>query len=414
MRALVMAALLWAGAVQAAPGTPGTLVIAGGAVAPDNADVHGAFVAARPVGSPRIAIIPSASGFPATSAASMRDTLVRHGARAEDVVVVQVALVDDPDTSPMDESLWAGGADDPAEVAKVTGAGAIWFSGGDQMRTMALLKPGGRETPLLKAVRARLAAGAVVGGTSAGAAVMSDPMITDGGSLPALLAPVLQQAGPDNRIEGGPLVMGPGLGFFPDGLVDQHFSQRARLGRLARALFERPAARRVGFGIDEDTALVVDLSRGLARVAGRGHVTVLDARGATRLPGGRFGATGMRLSMLGAGDAIELATLAVQPGTRREPVGGPAGQAAPPPDRGGVAADLPPLATMLEDLLAEGGPSALVRRSFEGDLGVAYVFRRLPGSGILAGWDQESRRTSLLDIGFDIRPLAVDFRELRP
>jgi cyanophycinase len=402
-----MAALLWAGAAQAAPGT---LVIAGGAVDPGNGDVHGQFLAARPKGSPRIAIIPSASGFPATSAASMRETLVRHGARAEDVVVVQVALVDDPDTSPMDESLWAGGADDPAEVAKVTGAGAIWFSGGDQMRTMQLLRPGGRETPLLKAVRARLAAGAVVGGTSAGAAVMSDPMITDGGTLPALLGPVLEQAEPDNRVEGGPLVMGPGLGFFPGGLVDQHFDARARLGRLARALFERPAATRVGFGVDEDTALVVDLARGTATVAGRGHVTVLDARGATRRPGARFGAAGMRLSMASRGDGIDLLTLALRPAPGKRPAGGAPGARVPLADSGGIAADVPAVADLLADeLLGAGGPVLLARRSFRGGQAVVFEFARLPGSRLHDG----PAGRSIAEVGFAIRPLDMGFRETR-
>lgn len=410
MRGWVLGALLWAGAAAAAPGT---LVIAGGAVDPANADVHGQFLAARPVGFARIAIIPSASGFPGSSAEAMRATLVRHGARATDVVVVEVALVDDPDTAGVDERRWAGGADDPAQVAKVAGAGAIWFSGGDQLRTMQLLKPDGRETPLLAALRARLAAGAVVGGTSAGAAVMSDPMITGGGTLPALLGPVLQQAEPDNRVEGGPLVMGPGLGFFPGVLVDQHFDARARLGRLARALFERPAAQRVGFGIDEDTALVVDLARGEARVTGVGQVTLLDARQAIRLPGEHFGARNIRLLMLSRGDSIDLATLGVLTSAGKSRRGGRAGDALPPPDRGGLAADLPPLFELLEDsLLASGGPSEITRRSFEGERGVAYVFRRLSGSAAFAGQDAAGQRSTLVDIGFDIRPLSVEFREM--
>jgi cyanophycinase len=206
--------------------------------------------------------------------------------------------------------------------------------------------------------------------------------------------------------------MGPGLGFLPGALVDQHFSQRARLGRLARALFELPPHRRIGFGVDEDTALEVDLARGEAWVAGSGHVTLLDARTAVRDPGRRFGARGLRLSMLSQGDSVDLATLAVRTSAGKLRQGGLAGTDPLPPDSGGMAADLPPVAELLEDaLLAAGGAPQIVRRSFEADGAVAFIFRRLPDSAVLVGQDAGGRRSSLLAIGFDILPQDIEFRD---
>lgn len=397
----------------AQPGTPavGKLVIVGGGLSASNASVHRALLDARPASDPTIAIIPSASGAPATSARSFADALVRHGARPEDILVVELAKEDDPATPHVDERTWAGNAASPAEIAKIRKAGAIWFTGGDQLRTTSLLTPAGRETPMLAAIRARLAAGAVVGGTSAGAAIMSRAMITEGDPLSSLLQPVSRQApvetgAPDNRVSGGGLVMGQGLGFLPSGIVDQHFDARHRLGRLARALFELPATERFGFGIDEDTALVVDLGSGRAGVAGASGVTLVDARGARRLPGQRFGAEGLRLAVANPGDTIDLATLAV----------GPAPGAAAPVDdpderqprvhqqSGGMAVPEPEVGALLADSLFGPNPlSALDRPSLRADAGVIYRFTRLPGA---ASWDSGGSR-SVSGIGFALHPVTV-------
>ncbi len=98
-----------------------------------------------------------------------------------------------------------------------------------------------------------------------------------------------------------------GLGFFPSGIVDQHFSQfRGRLGRLSRALLHEHV--RFGFGIDENTALAV-APNGLAEVVGPGSVTILDA-GDAKLADEPLGChiTGLRLSWLQAGDRFDPAT----------------------------------------------------------------------------------------------------------
>ncbi|MBK1990242.1 cyanophycinase [Sphaerospermopsis aphanizomenoides BCCUSP55] len=136
-------------------------------------------------------------------------------------------------------------------VHRATG---IFFTGGDQARITSTIK----DTELDAAIHRRYSEGAVVAGTSAGAAVMPDKMIVEGDS----------QTNPRIEI----VEMGPGLGFLPGVVIDQHFSERGRLGRLISALVQEPVV--LGFGIDENTAMVV--SDGQVEIIGEGSVTVVD------------------------------------------------------------------------------------------------------------------------------------------
>jgi cyanophycinase len=106
-----------------------------------------------------------------------------------------------------------------------------------------------------------LAAGGVLAGTSAGASVMSDTMMVRGSSAET------------HRI--GDLRMAPGLGLVRDVIIDQHFAERGRIGRLLGAVAQSP--RVLGVGIDEDTAVVVEGDD--FQVIGSGAVYVVDAEG---------------------------------------------------------------------------------------------------------------------------------------
>ncbi|MBE9036892.1 cyanophycinase [aff. Roholtiella sp. LEGE 12411] len=141
-------------------------------------------------------------------------------------------------------------------IHKATG---VFFTGGDQARITSILK----DTEIDAAIHKRFSEGIVIAGTSAGAAVMPDKMIVEGDS----------QTNP--RIE--VVEMGPGLGFLPGVVIDQHFSQRGRLGRLIAALLQEPAV--LGFGIDENTAMVVTDNQ--IEVIGEGVVTIVDESEAT-------------------------------------------------------------------------------------------------------------------------------------
>ena len=137
-------------------------------------------------------------------------------------------------------------------------ARAIWFGGGSQNRLMAALRDAG----VLDEIRHRHRAGCVVGGTSAGAAVMSASMITG-------------EAHTD-RLATGTTELAEGLGFWPGVIVDQHFLRRERFMRLFSATLDHPEA--IGVGIDEGTAVIVEGESW--RVIGAGHVIVIDARAA--------------------------------------------------------------------------------------------------------------------------------------
>lgn len=267
MRALpFLLALLMAGPLTA---KPGTLVIVGGGLSPD-AEIYRAFIDEAKGGT--IAVIPSASGEPQASLDAFAANLMQHGVERARIIEVHLAEVDDPETT-IDEAAWSANAGRTEEVVKIENASAIWFTGGDQARTTRLLTADGKDSPMLSAIRQRLAVGAVVGGTSAGAAIMGTGMIVCGDprrANDALSSDPADCAALEGHSE--PLVLGKGLGLLPGHVIDQHFSQRSRLPRLLRAM---ACGAGQGIGIDEDTALVVDLEKRRAIVAGSGRVIVV-------------------------------------------------------------------------------------------------------------------------------------------
>lgn len=146
----------------------------------------------------------------------------------------------------------------PEIVEQLQTADGIFMAGGDQSRLMACLW----ETPAQKMLhRAFHVRGACVAGTSAGAAVMSRQMIAQG---PATVLP-----------EKDTVTFDIGLGLINHTIVDQHFSQRRRLGRLLSAIAQRPDL--LGVGIDEDTALLIERQRAI-EVIGKGAITIVDGR----------------------------------------------------------------------------------------------------------------------------------------
>ena len=135
-------------------------------------------------------------------------------------------------------------------------ASGIFFTGGNQLRLTTLL--GG--TPVPKVIRTRNAHGVTVGGTSAGASILSEHMIAYGDDGSSAVS--------------GSVRLAPGLGLTNRFVIDQHFRQRDRLGRLLTALAYNPFA--VGIGLDEDTAAFIGPDNSL-EVEGSGAVTVVDA-----------------------------------------------------------------------------------------------------------------------------------------
>lgn len=137
-------------------------------------------------------------------------------------------------------------------------ASGIFLTGGNQLRLSSIL--GG--TAVAQMIRRKNASGTLVAGTSAGASIMSEHMLAGGN--------------PDKGPSGGGVVLAPGLGLTNAAVIDQHFSQRNRLGRLLSAVSLNPFL--LGMGIDEDTAAFID-PNGMVEVVGSGTVTIVDGSG---------------------------------------------------------------------------------------------------------------------------------------
>jgi cyanophycinase len=148
--------------------------------------------------------------------------------------------------------------EEKGRLARISQANGIFLTGGNQLRLTTLL--GG--TAVSRLIRTRNAEGVHVAGTSAGAAVLSEHMIAFG------------KEGGSPRADS--VRLAPGLGLTNRFIIDQHFRQRDRLGRLITALAFNPFA--IGIGLDENTAAFIGPDNEL-EVVGSGGVTVVDAHG---------------------------------------------------------------------------------------------------------------------------------------
>lgn len=261
----------------------GHLLIVGGGRQPDELVAHFVALAGGP-GRARIAVLPMASGDAAETGREKAEQLRDFGAEAFSL------------------DLSRGQAESDSVAAMLDGATGIWFPGGDQARLTRVLL----DTPVLEAIHRRYREGAVIGGTSAGAAVMSDSMIT--GQQRRAGVDTLGYYGDEfPSVARGTIHLAPGFGLLPGALVDQHFLRRERHNRLLAATLERP--RLLGVGIDESTALQVGPD-GIWTVVGESVVLILDAREARITPGSApvLGAAGAKLHLLPSGSAFDPAT----------------------------------------------------------------------------------------------------------
>jgi cyanophycinase len=192
------------------------------------------------------------------------------GGSSADIVVIPTASVV-RDTGPRYERLFGDlgaervdsldfdtrrDAEEPGRLERLAQATGVFFTGGNQLRLSTLI--GG--TSIAKAIRRMNADGTPVAGTSAGAAYICEHMIAfgDEGATPVA----------------GSVRLAPGLGLTNRFIIDQHFRQRDRLGRLLTALAYNPFA--VGIGLDEDTAAFIGPDN-TVEVEGTGGITVVDA-----------------------------------------------------------------------------------------------------------------------------------------
>jgi cyanophycinase len=177
----------------------------------------------------------------------------------------------------------------------LSGFTGYWFLGGDQNLLVASLLG----TRALRRIEYRYERGAVVGGTSAGASVMTATMLT--GERRAASGRINEDL---NAVSQRTTEVAFGFGLLPGAIVDQHFSRRSRDNRLVSAVLDHPHL--LGVGIDEETALIVRPD-GRWEVLGNGHVKIYDARRAyiVNQDEDAVGASGIRMHVLPRGSRFD-------------------------------------------------------------------------------------------------------------
>lgn len=257
----------------------GHLLIVGGG--PANAQVVNRFVElAGGAGKARVVVFPMASAVASTGP----DKVAELKALGVDAFFVDVKRAD---------------ADADSVVHALDSVTGIWFSGGDQNRITTALN--GTRTE--RAIRARYEAGAVVGGTSAGAAIMTEMMITGDERRRGGDRPPSDSAQAFITIDRENIVTADGLGLMKGAIVDQHFVRRRRHNRLISLVLEHPSL--LGVGIDESTALDVGPG-GQWEVIGANVVVIFDARaGVVTQRGTPLGGFNLRMHVLPSGSRFE-------------------------------------------------------------------------------------------------------------
>jgi cyanophycinase len=281
VRIAIAAALLTLPLVSLA-GPKGHLFIIGGGDWPEG--MMNRFIdLARSFGTGRIVIFPMASSVPGETAAEESADLKKLGAKDVSVCILT-----------REQAL------KPESAGVLDGAGGVFFSGGDQSRLTAVLL----DTPVHEKLLDLYDRGAVIGGTSAGAAVMSEVMIT-GDEVRKV-----EEGHEFETIQAKNIITARGFGFIRNAIVDQHFVTRKRYNRLFSLLAEHPGL--LGIAIDESTAALVQPD-GTFEVVGVKQIIVCDPAGAKYriLPDRTIGFTGLVMHALTAGDVFDMKTRVV-------------------------------------------------------------------------------------------------------
>lgn len=398
----------------------GNLVIAGGGLEDNNKSVYNQMIGlAGGAGKATFAVIPSASGVSVQSYVSFRNILISYGVKPENIHLINIAMVDDDSTTDVNESEWSNNGNDPQLADIVRSCSAVWFTGGDQSRTIkTLVRPDGGKTPVLEAVWDVFRSGGVIGGSSAGAAIMSEAMIGGGNSLAALTHGVIADYRGDDFPESDGVMMSKGLGFFPLGIVDQHFEQRSRIGRLVVALMNEKPRFNIGFGIDENTALIYIGSQNLVKVAGASGVTIINATNASlSYIQGLPHIENLLVSLLEEGDSYDGTTGQISPSVGKKPTRGNEYYNIENPGQAGI---LSANSTIFRDLVTinlidNKGADTVQNVSFvDQNSGYLVTFIKTPlSAGFYTDKPDGEDRYTVTDLRMDITPVQVTISPLK-
>lgn len=259
----------------------GKLLIAGGSLRKSKKKIHSLFIEYAGGKDAKIAIIPTASGLePKPSIENVEKLWISLGIKPENIIKLPIYAELG--------SVWSEPAlgDDEDIFKMLDGATGFWFTGGNQYYTYkAFVRKDGSDTRILSEMKKRYRAGAVVGGTSAGAAIMSELMIAAGNSVTAINLPTVykyEDYNDDSRVRDPNLRLVKGLGFFKAGVIDQHFDRRPRILRLIRAVVDSKRISYIGYGVSEDTAMIFDKDSKCITVSGSSAIYIVDCNNINR------------------------------------------------------------------------------------------------------------------------------------
>jgi len=369
----------------------GSLLIIGGALRADNAEVWDRLVKLAGGAGARIAVLPTAAGNPERSGRTLATRLNQHGALA--FVVPLSARFPGADVRAQAES---------EELARqIRSANGVYFTGGDQARiTQALVRPDGSRSAVLEAVWDVYRRGGVIAGTSAGAAVMSSTMYYDAKTVFGTLS-----VGVRDGVE-----LAPGLGFVGgDVFIDQHFLARGRFARMLPAMLKK--GYRLGLGIDENTAIVIGPGREVEVLGYQGAVLVDLSQASTAAELKDFNLSNARISYLDHGDRYNRATGAYTPSADK--VEGKVDPASPDLREPVFSSDIlghNALLVLMEKLIDNSEDKA-VGIAIPGptearqDTGYEFTFRRMADSVGYASASSEAY--SILNLRLDVRPVKL-------
>jgi cyanophycinase len=369
----------------------GNLLIAGGAVRSDNGEVWTRLVELAGGKGARIAVMPSAAGNPLRSGTNLVATLNKYGASAF-AVPVGVRFKDRDYTKD---------AEDPALAKAIREAGGVYFAGGDQgLITKALVRPDGSRTAVLQAIWDVYQNGGVIGGSSAGAAIMSATMYYEAKTVLGTLS-----VGVNDGLE-----LAPGLGFVgKDLFVDQHLLARGRFARMLPAMLKK--GYKQGLGIDENTAVIINGKREVEVIGYQGALLLDLAQATTNGSEKDFNLSNARISYLDRGDRYNLLTREYTPSADKKD--GKLDPASPYLDEQVYSADMlghNTVLVMMEKLINNSRSEAIgIATAAPGDprQDLGFEFKLTKEAGSVGYESATSDAYTILNLRMDVRPLKI-------
>ncbi|WP_088069739.1 cyanophycinase [Gottfriedia luciferensis] len=390
----------------------GNLVIVGGALGSSNSAIYNKLIElAGGTENARVGIIPAAS-TKLTSSNDFKKDLIKYGVNKDSIEILPISNHDFKGTQE-DESKWINNKNDEQLVQKISKLNCIWFVGGDQtLITSSLLNENQSNSKVLDAIWKIYKDGAVIGGTSAGAAIMSNTMIAGGDSYGALRYGFTKFYDDMEQQEGGPVYLEKGLNFFQYGIVDQHFDKKARLGRLIVTAYEKGKKNQLAYGVDEDTAMIVNNNKHQVDVVGRGGLTVIDLSKVSTNKNRLNNYKNVIVSVISPGDSVDLVTNELNISKLKASTKGYEYYNSKVSPYSGVFSPHGFLKNFLAYNLVDNAKIKEVSSySFNGDKGFELRFRKTSETnGYWTYKDGQKDDYSVVKVSLDIKPINVDIK----